>query len=1791
MNQEEKQVENQIQNVKLISKKKYKFGNIIMLISLFVIMLAVVIATSANVNKSNLEVKNSLGTVTWKNKHNATFIPNFDDQKLNANGIKMEEKNGQPTLKYSDIFKSGKSFKKFDLNGKDSYFTFSEDTKTITFKYVTKKSYNRKSIRKVTLKVNWGNVVFAKDENDNTRFTVLKETLASNMDKRVLVEANNARKDIYGQSSISDEEMKEYDLVMADNRAIIHENGTIDDEFGQPKDNLKSANAIKLYSKVGHAKDSKKYQVRTYIQVGRINKLVKFELSEARPDYRISLGVLAKSSSTNWYQSDLGVSTGDYRLTKIEDTNKIEIKGDTFLYGAAKDTVGVALKYSYYFEANNEEKHKYDGGWRDDYFTLVHSEETIFAKSSETIDISEVDIISKEKFNQDKYEIKSNNIAINKLLGYELSHVEVNGNNIGTKFNIDVVGDSTKEVKFFYKRKNVAIEIRDGNNSKKEIKEVGLNGEYKFGDIIRINDLVVGDKSRQFIGWAIEGREELVTEGILTLDEKYLVKDDQYTDGIVFRAQYEKRPAPATGPVLHVDYKYEDVNGDFQYCEEEGYTSKRINRARDKSLNQAYADVFDSNPPNEEEFDRTKTVIYDEREKKALPSGGVTINKSDFMHLTIKYARRKANIELEKRLPHEDNGYIDDTKFKNVFNMDGLQRSIRYGSGFEDDLIDKLRVKSTPDQIIRQPGVHTRFKGWKYEESPGHYVPLNLETYVHRTRGTVLKLYATWEEPNIQVEFTVKLQNPDGLGYGAEQCLMDRIKVQYRGQLGQEIDFNNEDIKKEIMRQITTRMHSLSWKASFHQVFKTDSIRRTGGKLQMSETENKVEITADRRKVKLTVQHLSFDSEKIKDGKVKDRDELRRIEQVRQDLYELGVDTSKLDEREKLGLASVGYEGISIANSTLDLYRANNGEVVLERYTYALKKFKDKLEIGKDKAYDVGYFFINNKIELSNTYIVKKDDSDDVEVTYLYRPKQYYLNIAPDDKMDEGKYTRDGGKLRQSVRHMDKVVLKAPVAKKVNGEVKYTFEGWEYSDGTPISKYLLNRQVDTQEDTYVMPATEITIRPKWIESNRVKVKVEYIFEKSDDSYVKRDEKEARRPDNQQYEKGETVQDLDRFINLHLPTTPNTAFPFEGHEIDMNKTIAENIGEDGQSLIGQASNSEYYYKVTKNGVNYIKLYYRLKQNQVEFVNGYSAEGEMTGAVTEMTVSYKKKVLLPKEGIEFNRIGGGKATLRGWSRTDSPDSPVLDEETIFNDLADFTSGTKIVLYARWNYLTDTEMTARVEFEKPEKDLAFETGDEYIDNSTNVNLGRRSLKFDGQEPIDTQILDLKATIYKLVKKKDIFQGEYVMTLDGYEGQSVVKLDPTASYTFRVYRRTIDLVLEVPFGHQVESGELDAIGQKLEVGRLILTYKVGQQVAKEPALNSTTDEDFLGWKTKYTNKDFNFNGAIINEPLYLTPKFNKKEAVIRLMHGNIADEFLNYKDDNQGVKVKKDLSKGYTEITVLNSKLPYTIKQINSTNDIYYKTTHHPGKINGYSESEITTIGAHVVNILAVEDVDKYKDSYPQKRSSTYGIEQGHLESETINVTTRTVHTIDTVYYKGIKYDKVLNGYYEYEKVGFEQFNDNNPHRMSKAIDVAQFRDEHTDAALRKGYNDSYLKNFFDKYLLKKFDITVGRKIGLPKFADTNEVVASAVNYNNWREMNSLMSKSDYTATVINNYRELRKIGERKMNKEGYLFFNTYKKNGYHHEMIMIKGDKSSLPLVDYNKDAIAEGYASYIRLVEFA
>ena len=574
MDQEEKQVENQIPNVKLISKKKYKFGNIIMLISLFVIMLSVIIAIGANVNKSNLEVKNSLGTVTWKNKHNATFTPNFDDQKLNANGIKMDNENPNPTLKYSDIFKNGKSFKKFDLIGKDSHFTFSEDTKTITFKYITKKSYNRKSIRKVTLKVNWDNVVFAKDENDKTRFTILKETLATSMDKSALVEANKARRQIYSQTSISDEEMKEYDLVMADNRAIIHENGTIDPNFGQAKDILKSANTINLYSRVGQVTNSKKYQVRTYIQEGRVNKLVKFELSEARPDYRISLDVLGKSSVANWYQSDLGVSTGDYRLTKIEDTNKIEIKGDTFLYGAAKDTVGVALKYSYHFEANNEEKHKFDGGWRDDYFTLVHSEETIFAKSGETIDISEADVSSEKKFNQDKYEIKSSNdVSIDKLVGYELSHVEVNGNNIGTKSKIDVAGDSTKEVKFFYKRKNVTIEIRDGNNNKKEITEVGLRGEYKFGDIIRINDLVVSDKTRQFTKWTIDGREDTVEDGILTLDEKYLVKDGQYIDKIVFRAQYEKRPAPATGPVLHVDYKYEDMDGNFQYCEDEGYTS------------------------------------------------------------------------------------------------------------------------------------------------------------------------------------------------------------------------------------------------------------------------------------------------------------------------------------------------------------------------------------------------------------------------------------------------------------------------------------------------------------------------------------------------------------------------------------------------------------------------------------------------------------------------------------------------------------------------------------------------------------------------------------------------------------------------------------------------------------------------------------------------------------------------------------------------------------------------------------------------------------------------------------------------------------------------------------------------------------------------------------------------------------------------------------------------------------------------------------------------------------------
>lgn len=1347
--------------MKIMPKRSAKRLISVVLTVLFFVAMALAIATTVFGIQSNIDVIDTkYGTL---NKIKKTFTPNIDDIDINAlkkNNKITEWSNGvELGMKYSQLFKnSEKSIKYYNFEAENpdgsDFFKLSENQKEIVLRYRHKQTFRKPAYRKEKYTVDWSNVLFGKDPDGNSVVSMRKYRLQRSYTWETINQAIDFRRQELGTEKF------DYDLATYDGMPFLSDKDSI---LGTLKEKAKSevlgkkARLFNLYARTGSDK-TKEYKhsnvgVRLYeISPNGKTKLMRFESVPHDGSFTIPDDY---EKYDRWYVGE--GEQPDYSKTLSNKT--IEgIRKPVFLYGAKNTSKRIDIKLRHLFEGPNGEIF--------DYADLKKNSDTRFVESNDTLNLNTYNLydgnFEKGKFipQKDDYLKQDQDGNDKKGIGYELSKVELKkGADImeitdNQKLE-NITEDGTYELTFTYSPKEMKLKVFDEKGTQitdeTKLEELGLNKKFKFGSKVVAKELL-GDFI--FKGWKFTSTKN--TEGQIGLEavlDENIVAEDMNVSITAVTAETNER-----GVSLYFTYKAQDIKGDFEDISDAEYKNNNIinkSEIQKDSIIDVGNYITLKQAPNTEEY---YAVEYrDKRQGGALITDihNLKINQTNYMEIEVRFLRKKAKINFNKSKDGE-NDYIDDAKFNSEFKT---SVDVLYGA----KLSGTDQAKNAIGKVLKQPGVDNHLTGWVFKNS-GEPVdikePLKLEGEID--------LCAVWKQI-VKLNIDVNLADQGNKTYASESGneSLQSIEMSLEGykindsSLGKLL-INNTAFKRMLTEQIKTKIADRGW-ADFDKIFDMNALNSTKNNnaevVLQANAENKIELNIDRKSKELEVEQR-FD---YAEGYVsKNIDDLKE------------QNTEGMEERELSGLGKLKFKLPYFTNKDADpkdrrIYRNNQGKLVFNMKDYVIKGNIEVVDpdTGNTAGMDIGINetesgykykpYVLEKVAvngLNETYsedeYVLNEGKAKVKLEYRYMPNKFKLTIQKTD--DTADLNNDE---EQDVRHMDSVTLRKPTSNKEH----FVFAKWEYSDGRQISGGLLSN-----DGRYIMPGSNITLKPVYSDARKTKVRVRVFKQKNDDL------SDVQYPDvtslggkanESEPEEGYTVNpQTDVDFTRYTTTTGNPIGDANlvGYEFDETKTMEPDTVNYG-SVPGT-------YKYTTNAnetpIAYINVYFKKKAIDVRFSLGRNEGlGNLSSPLPGTTrVAFGSK-LLPEWLTVGNFIHneGGNAEFAYWSLENSENGAEIDKNRFkFNDESWTTTG--VTLYPKWKNRV-VELKAKRLYE--DKHGNFGASPLNPDDNEEVSLGNVEIGFDGGQSTRVLPNSYKEAVFNAIQNNGIYMNSKFMQFDG--------------------------------------------------------------------------------------------------------------------------------------------------------------------------------------------------------------------------------------------------------------------------------------------------------------------------------------------------------------------------------------------------------------------------------------------
>ena len=1672
--------------MKIVPRKTYKRIMSIVLACILAVAIGLGIGTAVVGLKPSLDVvKSTYGTLNMKDM---TFTPNIDDFDMKDIGVEGRTKYG---LYYKELFKNAdKSLRRYILEAgahqeegsktkipaKDAlkkgedFFELSSKTKTIKLHVKQKKTFKSK-YKTVEFTVKWDNIAFGRNEKGEEIQAIKKERFKDPEYRKFskLEEALKIRQDkgLFKHINLAD-----HDLAVSGDIPFVAKSGKIemDDEKKDKeyKELIESLKEYTLYPK--EAKDAIKdqYPVRVYTDDGSDTKtLRRFKMVRKNSEYQIPSEIF--ETCETWYSKGNSnpINYDDAQRLKNEDKGKVKVNSTLYIYGVPHDLSGTTFNIEYKFE-NLEGEYKPES-----FAKLNKSNFKKYIKKNEQTSVRGYNIMSDEAL--DQLIEPSSDTYKKKKIGYTLSEISIkdeNGKEVERQNSTDAEFEHKEskkyDVTFKYKRNDISLDFRDYNGISIEndkLLSLGIRDQkekpYKFGDRLMINPFEEG--SKKFDYWELKSGDKVskVENGWTILDENVLTERTA-----TFKAVEKDNDK---NPILMVDYKTQNVNGEYVDAVENGYqrTIKRLDSGEpipqsdlEKYINKtapskAYKgyDVFDG---------KTGDKII----------GDISVSGNSYTHIEVRFKRKSTIVQFKKK---ETNDVVDDSKFEEKFYT--KEYKMYYGAKFNEEVLDKNK----PNGQKIEGGVDYQLEGWQVENSSGDYDIFDIEKYINEPASgkelkNTLDIYATWKTI-AKVNLKIKLQDQDGNGYGnqitaiEEKLKFDNLKV------GDPLAIGSKLFRDKVKEKINAYIEKIGLgNATADEIFDFEKLTKTGsdsGSVSswvLKKDDNTFDVEVDRMSCDATVTYnFDYANDTI-------RGNINRLK---------GTTTVLGNEAE--GLGKLQYQLPNIPQQNVKIYKNNNGKYKfnLKDATYAVKEYNglkiayqatnpdtykkahyvlDKIKVGgKDKAY--------GEVEIPA-------DTQSTLIEYEYKPNTFKLSI---DK-GSNSVTLHNNQSTFTVSHMDTVNLKAPTNSVVGQKA---FAGWVYKDGNQISKSLLNYSNQELDADYIMPGRDMEIKPTWSNENVSKVEVNLLFEKLDGSFEKKHTSTV--PGSQAgglWLKGDKVD-----ITKYTQTTGNEIADenFEGFEFSTTDTLASGNGVE-------ESSGTYKYTVQNAGLSYVNVYFKRKNVTVKYVNGYESIGTAELPDPE-TVKFGGKVANKNVAAgNFTRTSdNATAEFRGWSLEDNASASIVDLRNFIVNKG--TMIPEVKLYARWHKLTNISLRAKVEFEQPDGTWLQDGKAAGYISENEFELEKVTAGFDGEDG-DAKRPDVyrNKIVKKITNHEPFMTSESDIQYAGGNGNLEVEINESNTvWTYKVYRKTFTVTLNTIDADGTDH-EVSSVAETVaNTNNKVLKYRYGQKPANNPTVTNTNAYKFKEWQLDSTT--FKFDGTYeLTKNINVNAVFDINVRTATLNLGNIVADTITYPvEDGVTADYSELNTNGTIKLTIRGDKLPYTLKPLNLTGTIYDKVTHQPLALDNddmYSDTKI--YNNTTVNVKSKPNLDKFKGFYPQDEASSEdsnNVKQ-HGVKESFYAVLKQNHRFDWThtYYKGEKYEELGEKIFKYSLVELVDcpYEPDAGTKCTKAvIDYFLYRYDNSDDVFR--YHQSLLKDYIDKVLPLKFGIE-GNRLRLP-------------------------------------------------------------------------------------------------------
>ena len=1339
--------------------------SILVILSIMLAIITLIAATGRDLQVKKTEY----GLLDLRNKE---FTPYIDD--IMAKEIIGRRSGGtdkqDPRIRYSEILENvNKSLRRYSLETigtaklDNDFFTLTKENQYIDLNVKLKRTLSKK-YRKVRFRINWKNIVFGIAEKDGEE----REVVAINRDRLkeeahfdVIDKAYQARKEM---KATTVDDISDYDMVVHDKNPLLVRKGKIKTDKID-KDKIKkyidSMNgSFKLYRKDSKPED-KEVTVRVYELNDEGSYLVDLEIVKKGESFK--LNEKYKGDCGHWFAyPDSRTPAFDDEYEIDPDKNITDIISNTYVYGVMNgyEPVKLTVKHNFEFDTN-----KYD----DKVIELTRKTEVFIVKKGEVLNIEQYDVFNKN-FNEDYFKPIQSGYK-RKSIGYNLVKTTVRaGDGVAEETNElqKKTGIKNYEVSFYYNRKEIEIEAyNDQGNRIEDLEKLGLKGnKYKFGDEMYINDNTVPYGT--FKRWKTESGnvKNEITQGRAVLDENFIG-----SNRLILRAEVVKEEPPKVSIII--DYYVEKEKDEYERAKGDDYKRQIIREYVKGSPVSIQSLVKTKTPPDLTTYEQSPQY-WDAISNSEYTSN--VVDREGMMNIHVRFKKIKTKLHFKKSKPDNIDDWIDDDKFNTLFDTES---AVLYGAKPGAALV----AKNAPNgQVIEHAGMRAVFKRWVYLKN-GKYVEFDLNTYENKDKVKDLDIYAEWK--NIaKFKTTVRLADLDSETYATDPDNPQfDIEYEISGLTpGSKYQISNSELKEKLKAEINKELNRRGW-ADFDSVFDISGLNKTVG------DETEVNIAHD------SLNLFTVKIERIvRDLNVEHDFSVQQYSDIAENIKNLaGTDTSEYTATELAGAASLRYNIKEVIKYKATLRKDNAGKFIFKLKDFIKDKYKE-LKIGINPShpqYKASHFLIDkvsiqgNEFEYDETSGFEVEENElNFTLRYIYKPNTFKLKIVKGGS-DPHNYINLNNEEEREVMHLRQVLLNRPnnTEQTVYGKTKWIFKGWQYEDGTPVSEGLLS---DTSEGwNYLMPGTNVTLKPAWEEDKKAIVRVGLEFEKEDGNYeVKHLSGIIPGSYDQQWKLGERV-DVDAYSKKD--GNPIGGVNFEGYDFDEEGTLKQNsmIMKDGK----------LYYTVDTIGESIAKIKFRLKRVNARFIATQEYdECELPEDINN--IKFGSNVNIP--AARYLRTGaGGVADFRGWSLEDRSDADIIAGSSNFNfNKEEYFKNSTITFYARWKKL-EIDLKANVQFEKSNGGKEFGVP-HYIDESEFV-IKKIFATYDGQEGEKAKPNNYRDIVFNRIKDKNPFADAVYDEGDGSQELDISEDDNVFNYTIRRKQWTFNFHLPAQLGNSV--------------------------------------------------------------------------------------------------------------------------------------------------------------------------------------------------------------------------------------------------------------------------------------------------------------------------------------------------------------------------------------------------------